>query len=354
MVLHNGGLITNNFWAWQYAGDYRFLNLFKNSQEWIRVDNTTRYDPTKHDSDGYMHTVYGIGVYTLFKIPSQAKRPGNYVCTWDGGGTVDSTWITILSGSTTSGRFVCEQNATGIAQDGMQLRVTAVTTPGSNYPKNIRFFHEDDEARLDAGEMFGVKFMEIMNEMKPRDLRFLDDQNGNASNAIHWADRMPITHYSYAAQSNYPLNRYAGLTTKGVGDDYTVAKTGFTLIDQSQVIVKFDASSAGITPTIDIEVTGVKPIRNQIAALLATSQKPTANYLACLTWNARLGCYIKHGGDATRGDMGISGGGPPEIMIRMAREVGANPWFVSPYMAMDPLSDYMTSLAQLCEDTLNA
>ena len=37
-------------------------------------------------------------------------------------------------------------------------------------------------------------------------------------------------------------------------------------------------------------------------------------------------------------------------MVRLCAEIGAHPYFVTPTLAIDPATDYMSSLAQYCRD----
>ena len=72
----------------QTGGDYPFLNCLKTAQDWALLDNSGSPDPDTLDSDGYPMWIVHSGVYTDFFVPSQASRPGNYVITWNGNGTI--------------------------------------------------------------------------------------------------------------------------------------------------------------------------------------------------------------------------------------------------------------------------
>src|ERR1700682_6518056 len=107
----NGGRSQANLAPLQIGGDYPFLNCLKNAQSWTYIDDSGPAEPSTLDSDGYPMSISHGGVYTVFFVPSQAARPGNYVITWNGNGTI---WCgmnsTPVSGSMTStngsGRYV--------------------------------------------------------------------------------------------------------------------------------------------------------------------------------------------------------------------------------------------------------
>lgn len=348
MVAHNGKLTQCNAWYLQFDGGFPLLNHFRNTQQWDRsAGAASRYDPAKHDANGYPHTIYGSGLYNVGHIPTAAQRPGNYVFKWTGRGQWLLNGDTLLSGSLdnraggVNGRAVLSFN-TG----DMSNVLLNVGTDGVDYPTDVVFCHEDDEALIDDGYVFSELF-------KSKAANFACWRSINWQpvdcNVINWADRMPLTHYSWSA-TMFPSAKYAGVTSN-TGDAFTVAKSGFTLTDKAQVIVKWNATS-GVSPTIDIEGTGAVPVRSRYGGLLGAAEVPTTNFVSCLTYEERLGCYLKHG-SATE-DEGISHGMPVEAIIQFCREIGADPWFIPPYLSLDPLSDYMPSLAQLCKDTLNA
>ena len=60
----------------------------------------------------------------------------------------------------------------------------------------MRFVHEDDEALLDAGEVFGVKFKQTIAEGNIGVLRFLNWTDANQTVGSTWASMKPETFYS--------------------------------------------------------------------------------------------------------------------------------------------------------------
>lgn len=345
---HNGGLSQAVFWFLTFGGEFPFLNLEKASPTWGTVDNTANILPANFDANGYVHTITNGGVKHSYAVPSQSERPGNYVYKWDGGGTMHRGFTaTTVSGSLTSSAGTtnnrCEFSTSATT---FITGVSGVATPGGgagNYPTNFRVCHVDDEALLDAGEMFSVLLKTRLAKIGV--LRFLDWQLINTTQLRLWEDQMPEAHYSYgAAYWKY----YAGLTTNS-GDDYSVTYGSGGPVDGEQIMVTFNATSSGFTPTFNKNGTGAVDIKFMDGRTLAFDVwKPTIGRTGVLTYNLALNAWLKMGGDTEAYDAGFYGV-PVSIMLRLCEEVGAHPWLHIPYQAVDPMTNFTTELATACK-----
>lgn len=353
-MTHNGGTVGVNLWFTSLSSDYPFMNLLKSSAGTNPIDNVTPIDPSKHDSNGYMHTVYGSGRYTLIVIPKISERPGNYVVKWDGAGSIYSPWTTTVSGSLTTagatGRAVLELGIN--AQNGIvSLGVSAVGTPGTDYPHNIRFCHVDDEAALDLDPYaFGTKYLQVLADAKINTIRFMDSMTTNFSTWRNWAERRPIDYMHYDG-SYYASSLYAGITTNS-GDNYTVAKSGFTLTDGVQVIVKFNYTALGDDITINVESTGVIRISNAFGGLITPSYRPAIDRVAILTYSSLMNRYMMEGGNASS-NSGVTCGWPIEMMVKLCNELNCHPWVCIPHLAFEPESTLATEIATYMQTNLN-
>lgn len=345
MTNFNGGRSQVNLNFLQIGGDYPFLNCLKNAQSWAFIDNSGPPEPSTLDSDGYPISISRGGVYTAFDVPSQANRPGNYVITWSGNGTIYCGMSNrLVSGSKTStngsGRYEFSTTDSRFA-----IGISAIGTPRVS---NLQVFHVSDEAALNAGEIFGVRFKQRLREANFGVIRFLNWQSGNTTNVTKWATRKPTTYVFYSG-SEFRGSLYAGLTTN-VGASYSVAFPGFELVDKATVIVKFNASNKSAC-TLNVNGTGDVNILNAYSTALSTANYPiggTWQSIATLVYDATLKAWIKQGGDSALGSVGLQNGCPPELMVRLCAEVGAHPYFVTPPLAIDPATDYMPSLAAFC------
>lgn len=331
----------------QIGGDYPFLNCMKNAQRWSYLDNSGLPEPSELDSDGYPIKISHSGVYTVFYVPPQAARPGNYVVTWDGNGTIFCGMPnTLVSGSKTStngsGRYIFSTT-----DNRFSIGILSIGTPRIT---NMRVFHVNDEAALNVGEVFGVRFKQRLLEANFGVIRFLNWQAGNSTNVTSWVTRKPVSYVFYAGEE-YRSSLYAGVTTK-TGSAYSANLPGFTLVDKATVIVKFNASNSGPC-TLNVSGTGDINILDAFCLPLSGAGNSfpvggTWQSIATLVYDATLKAWIKQGGDVALGSMGLGNGCPPELMVRLCAEVGAHPYFVTPALAIDPVTDYMPSLAAYC------
>jgi hypothetical protein len=329
------------------SGDYPFLNCMKIAQNWGLSDNSGWPDPSTLDSDGYPISISNGGVYTVFDVPSQASRPGNYVITWSGNGTVSCGMNnTIVSGNKTStsgsGRYVFSTIDSHF--------VIGISSIGNPHITNMQVFHVNDEAALSAGQVFSTKFKQRLVEANFGVVRFLNWQNGNSTNITTWSTRKPITYMTYAGYEFRP-SIHAGLTTN-IGAAYSATLSGFKLADKATATVKFNASYNGPC-TLNVNGTGNINILSEYAESLTASSYPiggTWQSLATLVYDATLNAWIKQGGDAAVGSIGLNNGCPPELMVRLCAEIGAHPYFVTPALAIDPATDFVPSLAAYCRD----
>jgi hypothetical protein len=343
----NGGRSQVNLNFLQIGGDYPFLNCLKNAQGWSFIDNTGWPEPSSLDADGYPLSITNSGVYTVLDVPSQAVRPGNYVVTWSGNGTIFCGMSnTPVSGAKTStngsGRYVFSTIDTRF--------VVGISSIGSPRISNMQVFHADDEAALSTGQVFGAKFKQRLAEANFGVIRFLNWQCGNTTNVTTWATRKPLTYVFYAGQE-FRSSLYAGLTTS-VGSAYSATLAGFQLADKATVIVKFNASNNSAC-TLNINGTGNINILNAYSEALNTWSYPIGGSwrsFATLVYDATLNAWIKQGGDLSKGSGLLDNGCPPELMVRLCAELGAHPYFVTPPLAIDPATDYMPALATYCRD----
>jgi hypothetical protein len=210
----------------------------------------------------------------------------------------------------------------------------------------------DDEAALDAGQVFGKKYLERLREANFGVLRFLGWQEGNSGNTTTWDTRKPVD-YVYYQGNQFRSDLYAGVTTN-VGNAYSASLPGgFTLKDKATVTIKFNVSAQPGPCTLNVNGTGAINILGPEGNDLNKNSYPvggTGQSMATLVYDATLKSWLKQGGEITFGSRALANGYPPEIMVRLCAEIGAHPYFVTPYFSLDPLTDYMPSLADYCRD----
>jgi hypothetical protein len=333
------------------GGGFPFLNCLKTAQSWAFMDSSGYPAPSTLDSNGYPISISNTGVYTVFYVPSQAERPGNYVITWSGNGTIFCGMSnTPVSGSKTSnngsGRYVFSTTDSRFA-----LGITAVGNP---YITNLQVFHVNDEAALNAGQVFGQQFIARLKQANFGVIRFMGWQGSNTSNVTTWATRKPVSYWSYVA-SQFPASIYAGVTQlSGTAYSVPAPSTWSGLVDKAMVTIQFGpGQSLSSACTLNVGGTGNINILSEYGNALSSGGNsfPVGGSwmsIATLVYDATLNAWIKQGGDIASGSTGISNGCPLELMVQLCAQVGAHPHFVAPMLAVDPATDFIPSLAAYC------
>jgi hypothetical protein len=446
---HNGGRSQFNFSNIQSSGMFLTLNLMKTSQYWsFGGSGLSTFIPIENlDENGYLTEFPAApvaNVSTVFEHPPLGIRAtDHYVIKWQGTGTLQVPHgHSVLSGTLSGTNGRCVINVTSISGAGMRLTATTL----GDHLHDLVYVHEDDEAALDGGQIFGTKIMERLAEARCGVARFLGLQGGfdgaNSSNVTQWVHRRPVDYITWQGTQYFP--ELFGGTTTNSGNDYSLAFGTFALEDKATVHLLFNAdapcqtsgssgttvtvsqASPGVvtftthgmtannsvffnvtggslpsplaqgtqyyvktvlTPdtftvsdtrggaaintttsgsgtfrcvaatTIDINGTGPKIMASPNSSYGGTTspffnfstQWPLGNgRYGTLVYDATLGLYIKNGGDALL-DGGIINGTPPEMCLELAIQAGMHPWFVTPPLAAEGDSDYMSELALMCK-----
>lgn len=360
---HNGGLLQINPSFLQIGNDFAFLNAVKHGQEWSLVDNSGAPSPNTLSANGYPINISNGGVYTRTFVALQADRPGRYVCRFSGGGTIYRNFThTVDNGSVTNlldgvwsgqeGRFVCTLTGNAANVDGtIDIGISAID-PG-NPITNLWFCHEDDEALLDAGQIFGTKFKQRLIELGIGVFRNLDWALANTTNVVKWGHRKPVDYVFYHG-SEFRSSVFAG-TTSNVGNAYAVAAPSDWggLVHGALVTLRFNAASSSEVCTLNVGSTGDVPIKFMTGNTLYagnTVQWPAGGRIGTLVYDADLACWLKLGGDTEAFNKGLENGVPPEITIRLCEEMGMHYWSVQPPLSADPPSNYMSSEVTYLKD----
>jgi len=227
------------------SGEYPFINLLKSGGTWRYAANNMAVDPLDQDSNGYPKVIRNGGQYLTTYIPTQASRPGNYVLTWDGAGSIYLLGNnTLVSGSKTSGR---DGGRYVFSTTEVQLGV-GILSVGAPYVTNMKLYHIADEADVLAGKVFSAQFKARLREANIGVYRFLNWQYGNNSNLTTWATRKPIGYVSYGGQE--PRASLCAGTTSSKGDDFAINFGAGAPADKLTVIFKFGSSKIAAKTSI--------------------------------------------------------------------------------------------------------
>jgi hypothetical protein len=355
-MAHNGGRSQLNLWFFGLDHSYIFINHLKTGTRW---DATTvaQYAPTHYTDRGYPKVSAGQVTSSSIWIPNQTDRPGRWVVRWTGAGSFTLVGShTVNSGSTsgTNGRYewtpTISVNATNDLTYSFRITASSDAAPITN----VEIYHIDDEALLDAGEVFNTRFLDQLREANFGSIRFLDWIYANTSLLAHWEDRKSVDYYSYQADE-LKASIFAGTTTNS-GTDYSLSYPGFVLEDKARLILLFNANgTASVTHTLDVEGTGAKPILGRGGgAATGSTVVPKADRYTYLIYDAELDGWLKDLGDSTGAQHGFLRNYVPfELMVRLCNEVGADPWFNIPFMALTPMTDLTSELITYLQANLD-
>jgi hypothetical protein len=347
------------------SGAYEFKNLWLTGQGWGWLD-PANYN---FDSNGYPRKIVGGTIQNLFYIPTQAQRPGRYVMLWDGQGTMQDPGGTAYTGFT-SANLTSGAGTTNNRYEFTPLSAATSLLPGivsvgspTSYITNVRVMHYSDEAAVAADPWaFGDLFLAAMKYFGV--LRFMNwqatGQGANVSNLSLWDYRKPKT-YAFLGASEVRQTIYAGGTSNS-GDDYTLLSAWTDPIfgsggpqDKQTIHVKFNADAVG--NTITLTVNGVKkPILRPEGSVHQTGShtgRPGIGDVHTLVFDAALDGWINYG--IQGGSYFMENGVPFELMVKLAQEAGAHPWFNATNQSWMPTqsasgTDLLTGIATYCRD----
>ncbi len=174
---------------------YPFLDHFKMSRTWLTqrdgVWSTNQENLLDLDSEGWVRDFTKDGspapfqrVNTIVNTGSENLRDGNWIIDWQGEGRIEVSNARIVS---RSGNQIVLDPGNGAVE--ISIHSTDPNNNG-NYLRDIRFYHQNDKALIDAGAIFNPAFLEKIEDF--RVLRFMDWMQTNNSTDRTWGDAPAI------------------------------------------------------------------------------------------------------------------------------------------------------------------
>ena len=168
---------------------------------------------------------------------------------------------------------------------------------------------------------------------------------GTAAGTVAIGNNVSLSGGGAAGQVNYQISGTPG----GNGTYYV--DTAQTIGSQTLTQVYSAFTSGGTcTERCTLNVNGTGDIELRQANGAPTSAYPVATRTATLVYDIDFNSWCTFGG--SNNDSGINSGVPIEIMVQLCNKMGAHPWFVMPYMALDPMTDYVPQLAAYLKNNL--
>lgn len=263
----------------------------------------------------------------------------------------------------------------------LQPSITTVTTWASRKPVgHFSYAAEEYRSSLWAGQTTNVgnDYSITFGSGAPVDKQTILLQfNANATlntATVTFPGGSTVNWTAHGLSAGDPVGFSGGSPPSGIfyGGTYYVIAAGLTAnafqvsLTRGGAAYNYGTGASGTTagvrlPTLNLNGTGTVAITsNNGGVMTSIVQMPSINGTSgqavwgTLIYDADLNSWMLRGGNAdpNQGSAGIINGCPYEIMLQLCKEVGAHPYFVAPYLAVDPMTDFHTQLATLVKTTM--
>ncbi len=303
-----------------YSTELPFLNVLKQAGDrynsdgaWdVRVDNGdgtfTRYDYSEAahagflDENGYLQNLPENSVTTLSlfnSIDADAGVGGRYVFFYEGEADFTINGANIVEDLSEPGKLVVD------LADGTPFGISVTSTNPDNHLRDFALVREENVELYEAGALFNPDFIELFADHSV--LRFMDWMETNHSNQIEFSDLATFDSAFWGVPANQSYEY-----------EFAIDLNEFTPEELSEL------PRGAFTP-IYVDPITREPFRDDNGDILV--DVPTDLL-----------------------PQGIPTGVPLEVMVALANQVGADPWFNIPHQASD---EYVREFAEYVRDNLD-
>jgi hypothetical protein len=202
-------IVLNNTFV-DFTYDYQFINHIHVDGRgigpvdtwWKTPGNSPQWSSAILDSSGWPNAVGVSGrVFGAHVLIPASTDYATYVITWTGQGQLSLTVGTWTTNSITGTGCVTNSNGNWTGQDcrvevtysGAKVqvgwRVLQTNQSGGGYFRDLKFFRAADEADLLAGKIFRTPYKQIIADMNPSAIRFMNWTGGNDSTQNRFENR---------------------------------------------------------------------------------------------------------------------------------------------------------------------
>jgi hypothetical protein len=222
---------------------------------------------------------------------------------------------------------------------------------------NLGFYHINDATLYAGGEIWGTLFRSRVSSGGFGVYRDLNWVNANNQNCTTWNTRLSPHYVSWGGTEMRP-SLYAGTLTytlNGSSNDYSITlpstyvnnvNGGYTggPVDKQLVIATIPTGGGSTNTTITLNVNGSGAVT--VTGVGAETPSQTATGATGLfMYDAGLNEWIMQGATGSDAFEGVNCGMPPEVFLQFTQEMHLHPWFVLPYLSLDPMTDFTKQLA---------
>lgn len=299
-------------------------------------------------------------------------KPGNLVLKWDGMATWNANGQNFGSTTVSGGRKVLtpasflaypNQNPTKFGQSGNTSILFKITGVGSTPPSNIRLCHADDEADMDAGQVFNDEWLTTVSRLKPGIIRWLDNPSGSHCFAASTSHEAAESDNKWIGSKYVPTDFVDSVSYNSSTQTFTCAKSGFVLTNGVGVHVRIPTRPASKIYFLNVEGTGAKPVRpytgHEPSYGPGDQMTPRTGAIVTFIYNSLFDAWIVgpdgcSGSDGTPSNGGYEVGIPLSVKVALCNTIGCDLWWNPPLMACDPyITSYFTSVFTYLRDNLN-
>jgi hypothetical protein len=283
-------------------------------------------------------------------------------CTGTGGtGTYLINWSqTVASGSMIQGLYnevtitAGTENTTGYAAWSFGVNATDATNPVAN----MALVHKSDLLAYAQGQLTNPLFKLRVQQANFAILRNQTLDNPNVGNRTTWSTRRPPAYYSYTAPEmraslfacSYGL--YNGTTPcqttyalNGSSNDYSVNLGAALPVDKQTVCVQWSTNTTNTTNTFSIDNGTTKHAVIAYHGGNLGIGNISAGHMEGLVYDATLQEWVSTVVSGIS-DSCLNNFGSAEAFVEVNQEIGTTPWITEPYLAADPITDYMLQYAK--------
>jgi hypothetical protein len=325
-----GRLQVNGFDGEAHA----YINLLKN---WSSTPTTGDNYPADLNANGYPTTAPSTSISGTIN-PYPSTYTGNLVLKWTGTGTINIEHAVTISsgGGFVSGATTLRMIATGtngrivFTFNVVPSAATILFPSGQTHTNmsNVILCREDQEALIDAGEIFNPYFLDIITALDPNIIRPLGWSNPNDNNNL--ADDIyawDVAAFSYHNNRWHP-DLWAG-DASGT-DTYTVGAATATpaqWTDREIIQCRIPNANTSTTVTLNVNSRGAKTVKTMFLSAPSVGEI-AANQLATFVYDAKSDFLLYRGG-------GLTSRVPVSIQVALANKTGKDLWINIPHLMID-------------------
>ncbi len=269
------------------------------------LDYTELFHAGFLDENGYLTRIPegARSIISLFNdFPVEAATGGRYVFLHEGDGDFEFFGANVIESESTEGRIVLE------LIDGVAFGLIINSVDEDDHLREIALVREEHEAIFEAGAIFNPDFIEEISDF--RSIRFLDWLSTNNSTITNFDDIATIDSAFYGIP---------GASSREV----EIAGNFPDLIDAAELA----SLPRGFVTPVFLDPETRLPLRDSVTnELLLSPTGPAADVASFGT------------------------GVPLEVMVALANQIGADPWFNIPHFATD---EFVREFAEFIRDNLD-